>query len=109
MDIREALTKTGHWRGWRNNTGQIGRIRFGLGIGGADLVGILIHQTPDGFPRMYAGRFCSFEIKDAKGKQEHAQVLWGQAVQAAGGFYAVVRTVPEALDALKRALAGETG
>lgn len=98
MDIREGLTKTGQWRGWRNNTGQVGRIRFGLGRGGADLIGILIGS----------GRFCAFEIKSDTGRQEPDQKLWGDAVRAAGGFYAVVRSVREALAALKRAMNGES-
>lgn len=68
---------------WRNNSGRKGRVRFGLGNGSADIVGIV---AP-------AGRFFALELKVGKGKQSPAQHGWEGQVKAKGGIYAVVRSV----------------
>jgi hypothetical protein len=104
--VRAALTQTGNLLLWRNQVGAwtVGtganrrHISYGLGIGSADLIGIL---KP-------TGRFISFEVKSESGKVTKEQLLWHAAVRAAGGFVAVVRTPAEALDALTRALAGSS-
>lgn len=73
--------------------------RAGLSVNGAaDLVGVL---AP-------AGRWFCLEVKSARGKQSAAQVLWGNLVRKMGGFYAVVRSVEEARDALERARLGKS-
>jgi hypothetical protein len=100
--VHQAMAATGRVVLWRNNSGAlpaVGRagkvypMRFGLGVGGADLVGLLKPH----------GRFFALEIKTATGKQTREQLAWANAVQAAGGFYRVVRSVEEALEALDAA------
>jgi hypothetical protein len=100
--VHKALAATGRCVIWRNNSGAlpaIGRggrsypMRFGLGVGGADLVGLL---RP-------SGRFIAIEVKAPSGKQSPEQQAWAAAVQGAGGFYRVVRSAEEALEALEAA------
>ncbi|MEK0430305.1 MAG: hypothetical protein RL139_109 [Gemmatimonadota bacterium] len=93
LAIHDAVALTGRALLWRNNTGQIGRIKFGLGLGGADLVGIL---RP-------SGRGFALEVKTHVGRLSPEQRAWGAAWTAAGGFYACVRSVEEALRALEEA------
>ena len=100
--VHQALAATGRVVLWRNQTGAlpaVGRggrtypVRFGLGVGGADLVGLL---KP-------TGRFFALEIKAARGRQSPEQIAWSRAVEGAGGFYRVVRSQEEALEALDAA------
>lgn len=91
--IHDAIALTGRGLLWRNNTGRIGRVSFGLGIGGADLVGV-VRPT---------GRFFALEVKTATGRLSPEQRAWARAVTAAGGFVACVRSVDEALRALEEA------
>ena len=95
FEIRDALLGTGRVLVWRNQTGQLkdarGRwVRFGIGVGGADLVGVV----------KGSGRFFAFEVKTRKGKLSPEQEAWHRVVLAAGGLVAVVRSVDEALSAL---------
>lgn len=98
--IREAVTRTGRAALWRNNTGFASheRVRYGLGNGSADLVGMLVPT----------GRFFALEIKTAKGKLEPDQRLWLEIVRRRGGFAACVHSVDEAFAALERAERGES-
>lgn len=86
---------------WRNNTGVLpsptGATRFGLGVGSADLVGML---SP-------SGRFFALEVKTPSGKVSEDQRRWHDVVRRHGGFCAVVRSVAEAEAALERAKRGE--
>ncbi len=91
--IHDAIAMTGKCLLWRNNTGRIGRVSFGLGVGGADLVGVL---RP-------SGKWFALEVKTAAGRMSPEQVAWARAVTAAGGFVACVRSVDEALRALEEA------
>jgi hypothetical protein len=102
--VHRALAATGRCVVWRNNSGAlpaIGRggrsypLRYGLGVGGADLVGLL---KP-------SGRFFAIEVKTAIGKQSDHQAAWERAVVEAGGFYRIVRSAEEALEALDAASA----
>lgn len=93
LAIHDAIALTGRALLWRNNTGRIGRVSFGLGRGGADLVGLL---RP-------SGRFFGLEVKTALGRMTPEQVAWARAVTAAGGFVKCVRSVEEALVALEEA------
>lgn len=97
--IREALTATGQITLWRNNAGFDAerRVKYGLGLGGADLVGVL---KPN-------GRFCGFEVKTPTGRLSPEQTMWANAVRASGGFVATVRSTDEAVLALHRAIAGD--
>lgn len=94
---RLALTETGHWRGWRCSSGFDPRanVLYGLGKGAPDLVGVL-----------WGGRMCCFETKTPKGRLSKRQRAWHGAAREWGIFVAVARSVPEALEALGRALAG---
>lgn len=102
-EIRQAVNLDGRAVVVRNNTG-VGRalrseakIRYGLGNGGADLVGML----------RGSGRVVALEVKTPIGRLSADQVAWLAAVRARGGFAAVVRSVAEALAAVDRAVAGE--
>jgi hypothetical protein len=91
MQIRDALLATGKILLWRHNTGKLadrgGRwVQFGLGVGGADLVGIL----------RGSGRFVAWEIKTPTGKLGPEQKAWHNAVTQAGGAVFVARSVDEA-------------
>jgi hypothetical protein len=103
--VHQALAATGRVVCWRNNTGAlpaVGRggrvfpVRYGLGVGGADLVGLLRGG-------IRAGRFVGFEVKTANGKQTNEQMAWAEAVRKAGGYYALVRSAEDALSALTEA------
>ncbi len=82
---------------WRNNTG-VGiapngrRVRFGT-PGAADIIGIL--TIANGL-----GRFIALEVKSATGRVRPEQQAWGAMVRKHGGFYAVVRSVEEARQAI---------
>jgi len=99
--IRLALGREPGVTLWRNNTGVAehrgARVRYGLCVGSADLIGIL---AP-------AGRFFALEIKTATGRVSPDQVRFLNLVRNRGGFAAVVRSVDEARDALERARMGE--
>ena len=96
--VRRALVASGHVILWRNNTGfdRERRVKYGLGLGGADLVGVL---RP-------AGRLIAFEVKTETGRLSREQRMWADVVRSAGGFVATVRSPEAALEALGRALAG---
>lgn len=90
----------------RNNTGEGelvrgGYVLFGLGQGGADLVGILAPQ----------GRALAFEVKVPGARtapqRREQQERWREAFRRFGGFACVVISVEEALAALARAREGE--
>lgn len=104
-DIREALGLEPDLVLWRNSTGTTMEYRggvprgvaFGLGKGGADLVGILGPH----------GRFVGIEVKGECGRLSADQINWASIVRKLGGFAAVVRSVDEARAALERARKGE--
>ena len=95
MQIRDALLATGRVLLWRNNTGKLkdrtGRwVTYGLGLGGADLVGML---RPD-------GRFLAVEVKIPGERPTPEQEAWHRAARAAGAIVVVAHSVTEALAAL---------
>ncbi len=77
----------------RNNSGAARRgkvyTRYGLGTGSADIICVV------------RGRFLALECKVDKGKQSEEQVAWQRTVEAAGGRYAVVRSVLDAVQAVR--------
>lgn len=95
--IHEAVVRTGRALLWRNNTGLAtygrAKVAYGLGVGGADLVGVL---RP-------SGRAFALEVKTPTGRLSAEQKAWHRAWAGAGGFVACVRSVDEALQALERA------
>ena len=96
--IRLALTDEPGLVVWRNNTGVAehrgARVRYGLAVGSADLIGCL------------DGRFIALEVKTAAGRASPEQRQWLDLVRRNGGFAAVVRSVDEARAAIVRARAG---
>ena len=73
--------------------GDGGRVVQTAPEGIADLCGVLAPT----------GRWFCLEVKTPTGRVRPAQVQWGELVRRRGGYYAVVRSVPEALAALARA------
>ena len=93
----------------RNNVGQLkdrkGKwVRYGLGNpGGADLIGWTpVRITPDMVGRTVA-IFTALEVKDPDGTITDEQVVFLAAVQGAGGFAGMARSVTEATDFIERA------
>lgn len=80
------------------DTNDVRHERYGLGIGSADLVGIL---APN-------GRWFCLEIKTATGKPTDEQLRWMRMARRFGAFACVVRSVEEAKAALERARKGES-
>ena len=93
--IHDAVVASGLAVLWRNNCGvatwQNGaRTRYGLGLGSADLVGVL---RP-------SGRAVAIEVKSPVGKATPAQLAWRRAWEGAGGLYILARSVEDALDGM---------
>lgn len=95
--IHEAVVRTGRALIWRNNGGVAtygrAKVRYGLGVGGADLVGVL---RP-------SGRAFALEVKTPEGRLSKEQRAWHTAWAGAGGYVACVRCVDDALGALEEA------
>jgi hypothetical protein len=112
-DIREALGLETDLVLWRNNTGlareydsasgQERFIKYGLGVGSADLVGILRRC----FATECVGQLFALEVKQPGETARIEQRRWGEVVTWFGGFYAVVDSVKAAREALDRARRGE--
>lgn len=73
------------------------RLRYGLGPGSPDLVGILGGAA--------GGRFLGFELKTEGGRLEPTQGPWHAAARAKGALVEVVRSVEEAEAVIERELA----
>lgn len=73
---------------WRNNVGVTPGtyIRYGLGVGSADLVGLVVAT----------GQFLAAEIKTPKGRMSDEQKAWHKTVRLLGGQTHVLRSVEEA-------------
>jgi hypothetical protein len=93
-EVRAALVGTGRVLLWRSNTGvDLARgVRYGLGVGGPDLVGC-IRPT---------GRMLGVEVKAPEGRLSRDQKCWRDAFVAAGGAYILARSAEAALEALAR-------
>ena len=99
--IRKAICRDGRAIVTRNNTGVLPGpnghpVRFGLGRGSPDLVGMLIPS----------GRVFCLEIKQPGKQPTTHQRAWARACRARGGFCATVHSREDAMAALTRALAG---
>lgn len=77
---------------WRNNSGA--RVLPGRG-GKGQLVRWGVVGSGDVFALLPGGRFVSVEVKRPGGKPRPSQVLWADAVRAAGGAALVVTGVEE--------------
>ncbi len=95
--IRLALNRTRRVRVVRNTVGVDADrgVRYGLGVGSADLIGMLP-----------TGRVFAIEVKTPTGRLSSHQHTWLAAVRRWGGFAAVARSTDDALDALARAESG---
>lgn len=114
-DIRAAFAHMPDLWCYRNNQGTF-QVRpgewhhFGLPKGSADLIcslrvrAFLANRPPH--PPLDLARFVALETKSAAGKLTKEQRDWGRSVQVGGGFYAVVRSVAEAMAAIERARQG---
>lgn len=83
-------------RVWRNNVGAYetasgGWIQYGLGVGSADLIGLVIGT----------GQFLGIEIKTPVGRLSAEQRAWLAAVEKMGGITRVLRTEDEAREFVK--------
>jgi hypothetical protein len=96
--VRAVLASEGPC--WRNNTGvDLTRgVRYGLGVGGADIVACIPVTCSCG---VRIGRFAGFEVKTATGRLTPEQALWRDAVTRAGGAYHLVRSAEDAAHALE--------
>lgn len=96
--IRRDLNATGRCRLVRNNVGvDLERgIRYGLGNGSADLIGVLRD-----------GHAFAIEVKSATGRLRPDQISWWRAATRWGVRGGVARSIPEAFDLLERAERGE--
>ncbi len=111
--IRAAVVAERDVLVWRNNTGVAygasgsgaRGVRFGLGVGGADLVGVLLFAAELG--PCHVGRFFGLEVKAPGRKPTRDQILWANAVRSVGGFVATVHSVDEARAAISRCRQGE--
>ena len=101
FEIRVASAQVPGLVLWRNNTGvaeQKGHtVRYGLCRGSSDLIGVLAPT----------GRMVALECKTDTGRLTEEQRMFLELVRAKGGFAAVVRSVEEFLEAMKRAAIGE--
>ena len=88
-----------HGEDWDPRTGRASFIKAGLGVGSADLVGVL--RMPSGI-----GRFFALEIKRVGQKPSPEQLQWAALVRRLGGFVAVVFGVDDSRAALARARSG---
>jgi hypothetical protein len=100
QEIRLALGRYPDLTLWRNSTGVAtvrgSTVRFGLCVGSADLIGILAPH----------GRLVALEVKTATGRASDEQRMFLALVRSRGGFAALVRSVPEAIEAINRARSG---
>lgn len=80
-------------RHFDDKTGTFRKFPYGLCVGSADLVGLLIPS----------GRFIAIETKREKGgKLSDEQKVWGALVVRAGGIWVCARSVGDVLEVLER-------
>lgn len=93
--IRQAVNLSGKARLVRNSVGydSEAHVRYGLGVGSPDLVGVL-----------RGGRALALEVKSATGRVRPEQAAWLAAFERLGGVGGVVRSVEEAMNVIDRAL-----
>ena len=113
--IRERLALEPGVLLWRNNSGKLQDLRkrwvtFGLGVGSADLIGVVDCPAIGSSCPVPVGcaRFFALEVKLPGKSPTMEQECWATAVRKIGGFATVVRSVDEAVQALARCRAGET-
>lgn len=94
--IRSAINALPDVRVWRNNCGVATHgprfVRYGLGVGSPDLVGIL--------GGAFGGVFLAIEVKRPKQRRSPAQLVWARMISDLGGIYLLATSVQQALCAL---------
>ena len=97
--ILDWLKET-HLLHWRQNSGTVffGNRRINLGEDG--LPDIVCIVPPN-------GRMLGLEVKSAKGTLRPKQRVFRDSMLATGGYYKVVRSLQEAMDAVAQALGEE--
>lgn len=98
--IMDRLSQLPYLKIERNNRGQKGHVRFGLGDGAADLVGLVraySREFRDEYGRLPVGRFFALEIKVPGKEMEPHQEAWAESVRALGGYVGCAHSVEEAL------------
>lgn len=96
IEIQLALANVGV-RLFRNNCGMLQDqngtyVRYGLGTGSSDLVGICSNT----------GQFVAVEVKAEKGKATKEQLAFIDMINSCGGIAFVARSVGEALEMITR-------
>ncbi len=100
--IRIALGKLDHVVVWNNESGGtpsidgLRFIRYGVGKGGSDLLGIV--KLSSG-----VGRFFALEVKTGKARASKEQEMFIALVRRYGGYASIVRSVQDALTAIEEA------
>ena len=93
-EIRLALGKRKDCVIFNNESGVARHpqfVRYGVGKGGADLIGLT------------NGRFVALEVKTGAARLSAEQKLFRDLIERHGGFYAVVRNTTDASEAIDRA------
>ncbi len=86
-EIIRTVDKLNNVRLFRNNTGMLNGIRFGLCVGSSDLIGFQsIMVTPEMIGQKLAV-FTALEVKTAKGKATPAQTKFIEMVRVFGWFF----------------------
>jgi hypothetical protein len=108
MAAVNALPGVRVWRPHVLNTRALDLAGAGLAEGSADLVGLALctWTEDDGYLSHEFGRFLALEAKWPGEHPTADQRLWAAVVRKLGGFYAVVRSVEEAVDAVTRCREG---
>lgn len=109
--IRAALNKLPGVRVARNNVGSLewapGKmLRYGLGEGSADLVGIVRITDVTVVWSKPVGRAFALEVKWPGEKPTEDQERWMSEVRKLGGFACIVHSVEEAIQAVDRCRSG---
>lgn len=83
---------------WRNNSGVAfhegtAPVRYGVGKGGADLIGALTVKRP--LTRRAVAILLAVEVKTATGRLSQDQRAFGALVERIGGVFIVARSVED--------------
>lgn len=97
--ILDWLKET-HLLHWRQNSGVVfaGGRRILLGEEGLPDIVVIVPPS---------GRLLGLEVKSANGKLRPSQKLLAERIRATGGFYRVVRTLLQAMDAVAETVGEE--
>ena len=119
--VRVARNNTGvlQWKGQRcpkcghqEGGNRQNRIQYGLGIGSADLCGIVkmrvgLTVRGEGYESRDFGRVFCLEVKWPGKHATDDQIVWLRVVRSLGGFATVVTSIEDAIAAVEREKEGE--